>query len=356
MTVLHAYDQTDLESFNLNYWYANQTQTVFNDDAYELGWDDNYHIFAGSDALSLYGYDFAYDPEELPGSFDMNVGFIQALSQWGWVVDPEDLVNGGYWEERWHWSGWDDFSMLSFWNAGQTTDLGDDFDVITAVLSEDDTFYMSDYDDSFLGFKGNDTFYGRKGADVLDGLDGDDTLFGDRGADELTGGRGDDLLSGGKGDDMLDGGNNNDIVKGGYGNDVLFGGAGKGNDYLAGGRHADYLDGGAGNDTLLGGGGEDTLLGGEGDDVLDGGGRMDVFVFATGDGNDIITDFDAIGEFHDTIDLAAVTSITDWNDLAQNHLSQNGADAVIDAGNGDKITLVNVELAQLDQGDFIFTV
>ncbi|MBQ3442951.1 MAG: hypothetical protein IJG33_06880, partial [Selenomonadaceae bacterium] len=51
-----------------------------------------------------------------------------------------------------------------------------------------------------------------------------------------------------------------------------------GNDYM------NSIKGGAGNDTLIGGGSNDTLTGGEGSDV---------FVWNKGDGNDLITDYNA---------------------------------------------------------------
>ena len=65
-----------------------------------------------------------------------------------------------------------------------------------------------------------------------------------------------------------------------------------GNDDLYSGRNADYLDGGAGDDTLVGNGGDDTLEGGKGNDSLEGGSGADTFVYALGDGNDTITDYD----------------------------------------------------------------
>lgn len=53
----------------------------------------------------------------------------------------------------------------------------------------------------------------------------------------------------------------------------------------------DLLDGGAGNDTINGNGGNDTIIGGTDNDVLTGGEGFDTFVYAAGDGNDTITDF-----------------------------------------------------------------
>jgi len=82
---------------------------------------------------------------------------------------------------------------------------------------------------------------------------------------------GDDDISGGAGNDVIDAGGGNDVVNGGAGVDSIIGGDG-----------ADTIDGGAGNDTLSGGGGDDSLTGAGGNDV---------YIYAPGDGNDTITDF-----------------------------------------------------------------
>jgi Ca2+-binding RTX toxin-like protein len=79
------------------------------------------------------------------------------------------------------------------------------------------------------------------------------------------------------------------LLNGGNGNDSLIGNAG--NDTLIGGNGTDFLVGSAGNDLLNGGNGSDTLRGGLGNDTLIGGLGPDVFVFASGEGTDTITDF-----------------------------------------------------------------
>ena len=60
---------------------------------------------------------------------------------------------------------------------------------------------------------------------------------------------------------------------------------------IYGGTNSDSLNGGAGNDSLIGGYGSDTLNGGTGEDTLTGGAGSDVFIYASGDGNDVITDY-----------------------------------------------------------------
>ena len=71
----------------------------------------------------------------------------------------------------------------------------------------------------------------------------------------------------------INGGKAADKLYGRVGNDKLYGNAG--NDYLYGEMGNDYLNGGAGNDTLTGGKGNDT------------------FVYRMGEGNDVITDYQA---------------------------------------------------------------
>jgi Ca2+-binding RTX toxin-like protein len=95
-----------------------------------------------------------------------------------------------------------------------------------------------------------------------------------------TGGSGNDTLTGTAGNDSIDGGNGNDSLIGNAGNDTLIGGNG-----------TDFLVGSAGNDLLNGDNGSDTLRGGLGSDTLTGGLGADVFVFASGEGIDTITDF-----------------------------------------------------------------
>jgi Ca2+-binding RTX toxin-like protein len=66
---------------------------------------------------------------------------------------------------------------------------------------------------------------------------------------------------------------------------------GAGNDPLRGGAGADSLAGGAGSDDLQGFDGADTLRGGRDHDGLVGGAGNDIFVFARGDGEDWVEDF-----------------------------------------------------------------
>ncbi len=70
---------------------------------------------------------------------------------------------------------------------------------------------------------------------------------------------------------------------------------GAGNDIIAvvgwNGWSYARIDAGAGDDVVVGSSGADTIRGGTGNDILTGGAGKDVFIFARGDGQDVITDF-----------------------------------------------------------------
>lgn len=71
-------------------------------------------------------------------------------------------------------------------------------------------------------------------------------------------------------------------------NDIL---GGAKNDTLDGAAGNDTLDGGKGNDKLYGGAGDDLIYCGAGNDSLWGGAGSNEFIYASGDGNDVIFGF-----------------------------------------------------------------
>lgn len=145
------------------------------------------------------------------------------------------------------------------------------------------------------------------------------------GADTLDGGPGDDRLFGSLGDDLGAGGAGNDLVSGDGGNDVLSGDAGD-----------DLLNGGAGADVLAGGPDADRLVGGPGPDILIGGPGADTFVYAAGDGADLIADFGP----GDRLDLVAFDIRTVPQLVAEARPLVTGNGLVLDFGNGDTLTLI----------------
>jgi Ca2+-binding RTX toxin-like protein len=153
--------------------------------------------------------------------------------------------------------------------------------------------------------------------DVLIGYAGDDTVFGGGGNDKLSGNGGADLLRGGGGSDVLQGGNGADELLGGTGNDHLFGSFGA--DVRAGGVGADRLSGGLGADT---------------------------FVFAAGDGHDLVLDFNVA---QDRIDLSGF-ELEGFGDLGLADVGSAARLTVDDV----TIDLRGVEVGQLDVDQFIF--
>ncbi len=140
------------------------------------------------------------------------------------------------------------------------------------------------------------------------------------------GGSGDDLLQGYAGNDSLSGGDGNDRLFGYGGNDMLNGE--NGNDVLVGGKGADFLSGGTGNDTYL---------------------------FARGDGSDVIADNGGFAE-SDVIRFAA--------DIRRDDVAfsrQANGDLLIQLGDGtDQIAVqgwygnANNRIARIEFGDGTF--
>jgi VCBS repeat-containing protein len=120
-------------------------------------------------------------------------------------------------------------------------------------------------------------------------------------------------------------------------------------DALTGGTGSDVLDGGNGNDILIGNSGADFLIGAGGNDFLSGGAGADTFVFSGRFGADTITDF------QDGLDKIQVTKSA-FASFAEVALAakQVGNDVVIDAGNGNLITIKNMLYGNLDASDLLF--
>ncbi len=117
------------------------------------------------------------------------------------------------------------------------------------------------------------------------------------------------------------------------------------NNWLNGNAGNNGLQGLAGNDRLQGGAGDDMLNGGAGNDNLFGQAGIDTFVFADGDGLDVIRDF----ETGESIDLSG-TSATAFGDL---ELTDVASGAMIEYGTG-KIILSGMTISEVGADDFIF--
>ncbi|MDB5551542.1 MAG: hypothetical protein JWL86_1526 [Rhizobium sp.] len=109
---------------------------------------------------------------------------------------------------------------------------------------------------------------------------------------------------------------------------------------------ADTVTAPKGDDFVFGRGGDDMLSGALGNDMLIGGVGNDVFVFSEGFGKDHIKDFDAIGG--DGLQDHIKASFDDIDSI-----SRSGKHTVIDFGDGDTLTLLNVRPGQIDASDFL---
>ena len=223
-------------------------------------------------------------------------------------------------------------------NLGYTLSMSD-LDIDMEKLFNDSKTLQDDDIEYYLSiFENGWVLKGRQQDDLLDWKQADaqrfpwwdDIFFGD---DVFFGKRGNDRIR------LYDG---DDVGKGGAGNDKIYGD--DGNDFLVGENGRDKLWGGKGADVLEGGKGRDTLKGGLG---------ADKFVFADGFGKDKIIGFAARNGKED-INLSAVTSIQDFEDLVNSHMSQVGDDVIIDAGGGDVICIIGTDIGKLDASDFIF--
>lgn len=209
-------------------------------------------------------------------------------------------------------SGSDSIGSAFMDAQGEKIDNNDQ--ILPGASANDDYVRAGDGNDTVAAGAGNDIIYGGNGNDLLDGGAGNDSLYAEAGNDFLTGGLGSDYLDGGTGIDRVSYSGSNagvnvnlatETATGGHatgdtlvGIENLLGSAyadtltgDTGANLLDGGANDDILSGGGGNDTLLGGTGNDRILGGAGNDSLTLGTGNDIIEFSSGDGQDVITDF-----------------------------------------------------------------
>ncbi|MGD9865986.1 MAG: calcium-binding protein, partial [Pseudodonghicola sp.] len=184
-------------------------------------------------------------------------------------------------------------------------------------------------------------------------------VSGDADAQTIFGSDKDETIDAGGGDDTVMAQGGNDTVQGQVGNDTLRGG--DGDDTLRGGGGGDTLDGDAGDDTLEGGAGDDTIDGGTGNDIIEGGvgdddlsgeGGSDHYIFAPGDGNDVITEFSAASPSEiNTIEINGVAA-TDLEFLIE---GSSAYDLRIRYGKTDSVLIKDHFNPFVDKGIFSVT-
>ncbi len=212
----------------------------------------------------------------------------------------------------------------------------------------------------------DDLLYGDGDDNVLRGGDGNDRLLSRAGNDGVFGEGGDDRFYAQSGTNLFDGGDGEDIVDYAFATsaavvDLAAGSgssAGSSNQLVsvenaAGGKLDDTLSGDANNNLLQGRNGDDILRGNAGDDDLFGGAGEDRFVFAAGDGNDTIWDFNSTPGETDLILLEGF-SLASLGGHPTETAEQVGSHVVIDLGDSQSIVLRDFTLENLSEDLFLF--
>ncbi|MFV1591630.1 M10 family metallopeptidase [Phaeobacter sp. JH20_36] len=211
-------------------------------------------------------------------------------------------------------------------------------DRVNSSVTFDLTAHSAHIEDLTLTGSANINGTGNEADNSISGNTGANILRGEGGNDVMTGGDGNDTVYGNTGNDHISGQDGDDRVLGGKGNDTVFGGTG--NDKLLGNQDDDVLNGKSGRDTLYGGSGDDTLTGGNG---------ADTFVFTKGEDADRITDF---GLGNDTLLLSGFGFSTEQDALG--YANDVSGSVIFDFGDGDSITLLNLQLQDL-HSNIVFT-
>jgi Ca2+-binding RTX toxin-like protein len=196
------------------------------------------------------------------------------------------------------------------------------------------------------GGAGNDKLNGGAGIDTMNGGDGNDTYYADRSTDKATETTADKAVGGT--DTVHFSGKSGTFTLGANIESLTLDGSkaisGHGNSL------ANSLVGNSGSNVLKGMAGNDLLSGGKGADILTGGAGSDTFVFKSGYGKDIVTDFEN-GKDH--FDFKSWSAVGDFTDLKQHYITVSGDDLIIHSGS-DSLTLKHTAMGALDASDFLF--
>lgn len=199
---------------------------------------------------------------------------------------------------------------------------------------------------------GSKIYTGTSGTDVITGTSASEVFSGAGGADTITGGGGDDTYivqaSGVNIIEAVGGGIDTvkatiDFVLPDNVDNLFIGGTGAKAGFTAVGNGL--------NNLIVGDANSQTIDGMGGNDVLEGGGGPDTFVFKTGSGHDVITDFTAgTGTGADVIRLVG----SDMTSFAQvmSNMHQVGADVVLTLSPTDDVIIRNTTISQFTASNF----
>ncbi|MEM6581758.1 MAG: hypothetical protein AAF699_10820, partial [Pseudomonadota bacterium] len=232
---------------------------------------------------------------------------------------------------------------------GESVEVVPNSDAVSVLFSNGSSLSLSEL--FALAENTGETISGTDGADNLVGTAGDDVLTGGRGNDTMEGGSGDDVFMfegartgknrviGGAGFDIVLGGVDNDRIRltelkqvdgleridGGLGTNTLQGTGGKNTlDFSATELvNIASIDGRGGRDVITGSEGDDVIIGGRGKDVLSGGNGDDTYLYALGDGRDVIRNSDQNADSFDSLIVEGLEHDQLW-------LSRKRDDLVID--------------------------
>ena len=186
----------------------------------------------------------------------------------------------------------------------------------------------------------------RAGADIINGEGGDDVITVSVGGDTIDGGNGFDLLVIKSGYTVA---GNSPVVNLETGIVTLLGSYGSTNhvsniEAVEGSVQADTIIGNSADNVLRGMDGDDKLYGRAGNDTLTGGQGADKFYFASGDGADVITDFQ---QGTDQVVLReAPLSITSGS-----HLGSPALDIAL--ASGDHLYVLGADLAAFQASGYV---
>ncbi len=318
-------------------------------------------LFIGAGVLSQTNYVIAFDTVAFTPSEGDDVGVGTAEADVFDLLGGNDVFDAG-----------DGYDNIRGGNGNDTINGEGGNDIIFGDDGADDlsggdgkdSMRGGNDDDIMDGGAGADRMWGDDGNDIMSGGDGNDRMNGGLGDDDISGGNGNDKISAGAGDDTIDGGAGADIINGNNGNDEI--NAGSGNDAVRGGGGNDLILGGAGRDNLFGDSGADVLIGGVGNDKLTGGSGADIFVFETGHGADIVQDFNAEEDVLDfsgiliPLEVEPIDPGLDFPifpefgfEVYAEYATQDGANVVFTIDGGDSVTLLNTDLGDLSDANFV---
>lgn len=279
-------------------------------------------ITAGNDTIT--GTD---DAEELMVASNAGNDTIKGMG-------GDDFFRGGPGDNKMDGGkGFDTLSYHTDWWGDYKPEHGIRLDASAGTVfnpwSGDDTiknfekYQGTSFKDTMLGSSKGETLLGLGGADKLDGRGGVDTV--DYGKDGNYGG--------------------NLGIKANLANHAIVDGFGKTDSVF----NIENVLGSGFADKIIGDKGANLLDGRAGADILTGGAGADHFVFSTGYGKDVITDFRKGG---DVIDISLWSAIDTFSEL-KSHAKDHGDDVWITVG-GDTLIIDNLHKTDLAKGHFDF--